>query len=253
MYNLPPLLQQTGTTLAISTSRKYHTEGERWLAIQSRSLDANSDFFYGVTTTHIYCRPTCFGRVARRANVTYFDNIWMAQASGYRACKRCKPNNGNWSRDSASINTVQLGQTLIYQSISRNRDWTVADITTQLGVSAPHFHRLFKRFLGVTPKEFARQLANNRGCSSLLVQHFPADLCGSTSYRAPNTRYLNSSGVTRSSSVDVPTVNDDRTSPVVGELLLEADNFLCPSASLGMLEDSVDWEDWVSLEPGDGR
>lgn len=167
------LPRQNRTTYAPSTLRSPHTESERWLAIKSRAQDANSNFFYGVTTTRIYCRPTCLGRVARRANIVYFNDIRMAQASGYRACKRCKPDDNNWSRDSSALETVQLGQTLITQTTFLKKDWTVENIATQLGVSWPHFHRLFKRIMKMTPKKFQDNLhttATNRRCSFVHLQ-----------------------------------------------------------------------------------
>lgn len=252
MYNLAPFPEQNGILLSRSASRIYHTEAERWLAIQNRASDANSDFFYGVTTTRIYCRPTCLGRVARRANVVYFDNILLAQASGYRACKRCKPHDWNWSRDSSSLETVRLGQSLIIQSTFRNKDWTVEDIATQLGVCAPHFHRLFKRFSGTTPKEFARRLNSTEGYRTIPVFHFPAALYDHTLYRPINVRNVDLSGTIRDATMEVPAMDYNRPPCIRGESLSTTDTFLRPSVGLGLQEDLVNWEDWVSRESEDG-
>lgn len=146
----------------------------------------------------------------------------------------------------ASLGTVQLGQTLIKQSIIQNKDWTVADITAQLGVTAPHFHRLFKRFLGITPKEFARQLANTSGHA----RDPPAD---STSTPLLNARDLSISGGTNISAMETATVVNASAFLIPGETLFISNTFLRPSVGLETLEDLVSWEDWVSLEPGDSE
>src|SRR5687767_13437916 len=62
----------------------------RWRAIVNRDPSVNS-FVYAVRTTRIYCRPSCPARLARRANVEFYDSPAQAEKAGYRSCKRCKP------------------------------------------------------------------------------------------------------------------------------------------------------------------
>ena len=51
----------------------------------------DGEFYYGVTTTGVFCRPVCSARQALAKNVTYFDSAKSAKDAGFRACKRCKP------------------------------------------------------------------------------------------------------------------------------------------------------------------
>lgn len=132
----------------------YRTTEQRWAAIRSRDRAANTAFNYGVVTTRIFCRPTCLARVARKANVVFFDDVDMARAQGYRACKRCKPEEKIWHREGISRHIVAQSQTLIDQAVLAQRPWTVEQISGQLGVTAAHLHRLFKKHCHMTPKEF---------------------------------------------------------------------------------------------------
>lgn len=69
----------------------YSTPAARWTALTTRDPAATDTFIYAVRTTKIYCRPDCRARLARRANVLFYDTADQARADGYRACKRCKP------------------------------------------------------------------------------------------------------------------------------------------------------------------
>jgi AraC family transcriptional regulator of adaptative response/methylated-DNA-[protein]-cysteine methyltransferase len=62
-----------------------------WKSLQRRSPAADGQFIYAVQTTGIYCRPTCPSRRPRLENVRFFRDSVEAEASGFRACKRCKP------------------------------------------------------------------------------------------------------------------------------------------------------------------
>jgi AraC family transcriptional regulator of adaptative response/methylated-DNA-[protein]-cysteine methyltransferase len=66
------------------------TDDERWQAVQNRDSRYDGQFVTAVRTTGIYCRPSCAARPHRR-NVTFYDTPQQAEAAGFRACKRCKP------------------------------------------------------------------------------------------------------------------------------------------------------------------
>jgi AraC family transcriptional regulator of adaptative response/methylated-DNA-[protein]-cysteine methyltransferase len=68
----------------------FESDDARWAAVQRRDRNADGAFVFAVTTTGVYCRPDCSGRPLRR-NVRFFDTIPAARAAGFRACKRCRP------------------------------------------------------------------------------------------------------------------------------------------------------------------
>jgi AraC family transcriptional regulator of adaptative response/methylated-DNA-[protein]-cysteine methyltransferase len=72
------------------TSPTYDTDDARWAALQARDPSAEGRFLAVVKTTGVYCRPTCSGRPLR-GNVSFVETAEQARAAGYRACKRCKP------------------------------------------------------------------------------------------------------------------------------------------------------------------
>ena len=72
------------------TSPTYDTDDARWAGLQAKDPRAEGRFLAAVKTTGVYCRPTCSARPLRR-NVEFFDTAEQARAAGYRACKRCKP------------------------------------------------------------------------------------------------------------------------------------------------------------------
>ncbi len=67
------------------------TATDCWQAVLDRDPAAEGRFVYAVTTTGIFCRPTCASRRPRRENVTFFETVDEAEAAGFRACKRCRP------------------------------------------------------------------------------------------------------------------------------------------------------------------
>jgi methylphosphotriester-DNA--protein-cysteine methyltransferase len=98
---LPPLQPlsaitqaRQGTSSTLGAHRKTHSptsDAQRWHHLTTRTQPAQP-FIYAVLTTKIYCLPTCPSRLARRANVAFFSSPSEAEKSGFRACKRCKPN-----------------------------------------------------------------------------------------------------------------------------------------------------------------
>src|SRR5436190_2845269 len=64
---------------------------DRWKAVLARDASANGSFVYAVSSTGIYCKPSCASRRPRRDRVVFFDTAGEASRAGYRACKRCRP------------------------------------------------------------------------------------------------------------------------------------------------------------------
>lgn len=91
------------TVLKNKIEKSYLTDQERWEAVIHRDKDAADAFFYSVETTGVYCRPSCPARLARRENVVFHPTPKDAERAGFRACKRCKPNDPSAHGEQAAI------------------------------------------------------------------------------------------------------------------------------------------------------
>lgn len=74
-----------------SSPKAFDDDDSRWTAVLARDRAADGQFWYGVRTTGVYCRPSCPSRPAKRENVGFFAAQDLARAAGFRPCKRCKP------------------------------------------------------------------------------------------------------------------------------------------------------------------
>ena len=120
----------------------------RWPRIVARDRAADGVFWYSVATTGIYCRPSCASRTADPANVTIHDSIADAQASGARACLRCRPDDPSPPHRAAILAACR--------AIERTDGATdLATLAAASGYSPAHFHRVFKAATGLTPKGYA--------------------------------------------------------------------------------------------------
>jgi AraC family transcriptional regulator, regulatory protein of adaptative response / methylated-DNA-[protein]-cysteine methyltransferase len=123
------------------------TEAERWEAVASHDAHADGAFFYGVRTTGVFCRPSCASRQPRRENVAFFDNADAARAAGFRECKRCRP--GGLPRELEIVRRACAALDADPQS-----RLTLADLSDAVHLSPFHLQRLFKRVLGVSPRQY---------------------------------------------------------------------------------------------------
>ncbi len=122
----------------------------RWSCVERRDRNAENLFIYAVKTTGVYCRPCCASRRPKRENVVFFVNGWAARAAGFRPCKRCQPDAADSQDDQTKA--VLLACELIEQSEEPPQ---LADLAAATQYSPSHFHRLFKKIVGVTPKAYA--------------------------------------------------------------------------------------------------
>ena len=136
---------------------QFKSSSSRWAALQSRDPRATSSFVYCVTTTKIYCRPTCPSRLARRANVVFHESASAAEADGFRACKRCRPSMKENEGD-PQITAVERACELIKMETERGEKWGVKALAKEVGLTESHFCRIFKKIVGVTVGEYRSQI-----------------------------------------------------------------------------------------------
>lgn len=122
----------------------------RWAALQARDAGADDRFVYGVRTTGIYCRPSCPSRRARPENIAFFDTPAAAEQAGFRACKRCGPDQPAAARGSAAKITALCRYIETAEAVP-----TLGELAARVGWSPYHLQRTFKAATGVTPRAYA--------------------------------------------------------------------------------------------------
>lgn len=121
----------------------------RYRAIVSRDRAWDGAFVFGVTSTGIYCRPSCPSRRPRADRVRFFGAPDAARLAGFRACKRCAPDDGA-TVDAATDGVVRALLQLEASDAHVSLD-ALADVA---GVSRAHFQRQFVKLVGCSPQEW---------------------------------------------------------------------------------------------------
>jgi len=137
-------------------------ESECWSAVVSRDPAADGCFVYAVISTGIYCWPSCPTPTPLRRNVRFFSDPAAAEASGFHACKRCRPTLAS----PFAGHVAAAGKACAILSASE-RTPSLAVVADAVGVSRFHFHRVFKEVLGTTPGEYFKAVRWRRLAQSL--------------------------------------------------------------------------------------
>lgn len=116
--------------------------------------EATTLAFRGVLTTGVYCRATCISRPPRPENMRWFGCVADAEAAGFRPCRRCRPNEGEF----ANRNTALVAEACRLIDAGHSSP-TVAALAHALGISEGHFHRIFRERTGMTPAHICRKSA----------------------------------------------------------------------------------------------
>ena len=122
----------------------------RWNAVVARDAARDGEFVFAVSSTGVYCRPSCAARRPRRENVQFFLKPEAAEQAGYRACLRCRPKSfsGNAESDMAKAICRFIEQHL-------DEPLTLDRLGKEFRQSPFHLQRRFKAVLGITPREYA--------------------------------------------------------------------------------------------------
>ncbi len=156
---------KTATLLSIAPL----TDEQCWQAVCERDGHYDGQFVFAVRTTGIFCRPSCRSRRPLRENVGFYPDADSAQAAGFRPCKRCQPD---------TIDPILQRQAKVEKAcrlLEQDTPITLDALADAVAMSPWHFHRLFKRVTGMTPKHWqqayrARRLQNTLGQSHSITE-----------------------------------------------------------------------------------
>ncbi|AHF75661.1 Methylated-DNA--protein-cysteine methyltransferase [Sodalis praecaptivus] len=160
------------------------THDPRWKAIERRDTAADGTFVYGVVTTGIFCSPSCASRRPRPENVRFFSDGDSALAAGFRPCKRCRQ--GLPSR--ASDHAARIARAC-RQIESAQTPPALNALAAQAGMSASHFHRVFKAATGLTPHAYAVGCRQGRMRQALAGAENITGVMYDTGYRSSGRFY----------------------------------------------------------------
>jgi len=141
----------TMTQLTTRTSKtRSVADDPRWPRIVAHDKAADGQFWYSVSTTGVYCRPSCPSRTPNPRNVRIHDSLESARATGLRPCKRCNPEGPSIEREKAALVARAC------RIIEENEDeLSLEQLSDAVGRSPSYFHRVFKATTGLTPKAYA--------------------------------------------------------------------------------------------------
>src|SRR5882672_8074621 len=130
-------------------------DDQRYEAATSKDARFDGVFFTAVTSTGIYCRPSCPALTPKRSNVRFYPTAAAAQQAGFRACKRCRPDATPGSPEwNLRADLVGRAMRLIADGVV-DRDG-VAGLASRLGYSERHLNRQLVIEVGAGPIALAR-------------------------------------------------------------------------------------------------
>jgi AraC family transcriptional regulator of adaptative response/methylated-DNA-[protein]-cysteine methyltransferase len=123
-------------------------EDHAWQLLLAR--DCSAEFFYGVTTTGVFCRSGCSSRRPLRANTRFFATTAEAKAGGFRACQRCHPEE--------SARPSPVARMCAYLEANKDRPVRLVTLGKLVKLSPFTAQRIFKQAMGVTPSQYQRAI-----------------------------------------------------------------------------------------------
>lgn len=172
------------TRLPLSTRRAASID--RWLRVAARDRSADGLFFYAVTSTGVFCRPSCPSRRPRPDRVRFFDTAEAAMLAGFRPCRRCRPTEAS-SAATPMERTIQ--RVARYLASHVDEPLSLTRLGALARVSPSHLQRQFKRVLGVSPREYQAALRARRFRDELKAGRDVAGAIYEAGYGSPSRVY----------------------------------------------------------------
>lgn len=141
----------------------------RWEALLKRDRAWDGAFVFGVTSTGIYCRPSCPAKRARRDRIRFFASPAEARDSGFRSCKRCHPDSAGAGAGAESRSLVARVLPLLEAGggSSGTAAPSLGELALAVGVSKSHLQRKFTEVMGVSPRQYVEYLKSGRLAAAL--------------------------------------------------------------------------------------
>jgi AraC family transcriptional regulator of adaptative response/methylated-DNA-[protein]-cysteine methyltransferase len=133
-----------------------------WEAVLSRDRRSDGRFVYAVSSTRVYCRPSCPSRRPSRNHVTFFDSPQLAESVGYRACLRCRPQSVAGSEAEERVERARR-----YLDDHADEPITLRRLAAHVGLSPFHIQRAFTRMVWLSPKAYQNTKRMERFTASL--------------------------------------------------------------------------------------
>lgn len=130
---------------------------EKWKAIIENDSRYDGEFFYGVKTTKIFCRPSCKSKNPVKENVKFFSNTESALKSGFRPCKRCRPDLIEYN----PITNIANSMKEIYDKYYFDEELMNIKIR-DLHIAKSHLIRVFNKTFSITPKAYISKIRINK-------------------------------------------------------------------------------------------
>jgi len=158
-----------------------HTIARLQAAFEARDRSQDGRFVVAVTSTGIYCRPSCPARRPRPENVEFYANGGDAADAGFRPCLRCRPDEA--ARDEQAVKQALAAIRASEAAIGLEL------LAERAGYSPAHFQRVFKRIIGLSPAAFARALREERARDALSGEARVSDAIYEAGFEAPSRFY----------------------------------------------------------------
>jgi len=161
-----------------------------WEAVLKKDAGMDGAFYYAVTTTGVYCRPSCPSRTANPKNVQLHDTLESARATGFRPCRRCNPDGLSIEAENAAL--VVKACRLIEEMEEEPSLDALADAVC---LSPGYFHRMFKAATGLTPKDYAAADRANKVRESLVAGNSVTEAIYDAGFNSSGRFYEKSTGM----------------------------------------------------------
>lgn len=148
---------RTASNAPVSMDRELDRELDReraWMAVARRDPSLAGRLIYAVRTTGVYCRPGCASRLPLRENTVFFDSAADARAAGFRACKRCRPDEDHGTGLPPSSAELGVERARAYLDAHLGERVTLARLAGVAHLSPYHLQRTFREQIGVTPRQY---------------------------------------------------------------------------------------------------